>query len=53
LPTGGHLEQADGTGWPCSDRTCSRSRSNSRHTIRPTRIWRSTTVSSSCSSPER
>jgi hypothetical protein len=31
LPTGGHLEQSDGTaGWACTASTCWRSRSSSR-----------------------
>ena len=49
LPTGGHLEQADGTAWgPYSVRTCSRSASSLRRTIQPTRSWRRTTPWSFC-----
>jgi hypothetical protein len=49
LPTGGYLDQADGTAWvgPSTPRTYWKSPSSSRRTIRPTRIWRRTSLSSS------
>ena len=40
LPTGGHLEQADGTaGWRSSARTCSGDRARSTRDDPPTRTW--------------
>ena len=52
LPTGGTIEQSDGTaGWPCTASTCWPSRSSWRARTPPTRTSPPSSSSTSCTSP--
>ncbi len=55
LPTGGHLEQSDGTAWMAFFSQCMLGIATRavRNTTRSTRTWSSSSPSTSCSSPRR